>query len=184
MNRRDLKNIFGAPLLGIVLAVLILGRPAPASAQVYQWEDEEGTVHLADDLQKVPDRYRERAREIILPKEKKGSASSPESPEDAGPFIPSEKVDRQGHNREWWQARLKEWQGKKAKAERQLAEANGRLGEIRRVNPSVALMQEEAAVREEIRRREEELREAERVLNEQLPEEARKAEAPPGWLRE
>src|SRR3569832_951912 len=151
MKRNRAKNLFGVPILLVLLLIA-----SPALAQVYQWEDEEGTVQMTDDLQKVPEKYRERAREIILPKKKEGSAS-PDRPEDSGPFILSEKVDNQGHNREWWQERLKGWRQKRAQAEEKLAEANGRLGQIRRVNPSVAMMQEEAEVRKEIRQRQEAL---------------------------
>ncbi|HZR46085.1 MAG TPA: DUF4124 domain-containing protein [Candidatus Manganitrophaceae bacterium] len=180
MNWNDSKKVFGVAML---LTVLLCEAQLPALGQVYQWEDERGTVHLTDNPQTIPEKYRERAKEIILPKEKEGSAP-PGGPEESAPFIPSEKVDNQGHNREWWQGLMKEWREKKVKAEEKLADANGRLGRLQMVYPSLAQQREETAVREEIRQRQEELREAERMLDEQLPEEARKAEAPPGWLRE
>lgn len=167
------------------MALLLFTSPAPA--QVYQWEDEEGTLHMTDDLKKIPEKYREGMREIVLPDEEteeEEAASGPAGTDAAKADLPTAQRDNQGHDREWWQARVNGWRQKKGDAERKLAEANGRLGKIRRVNPTVALKQEEAAVREEIRRRQGEIKEAERMLKEQLPEEARKAEAPPGWLRE
>jgi hypothetical protein len=42
--------------------VLIMLLPGQAWAQMYQWEDEEGTVHYTNELQNVPEPYRERAR--------------------------------------------------------------------------------------------------------------------------
>ncbi len=42
--------------------LLIALLPGRALAQMYQWEDEEGTVHYTNELQNVPEPYRERAR--------------------------------------------------------------------------------------------------------------------------
>lgn len=59
--------------------------------------------------------------------------------------------------------------GKKDRAARQLARAEER---------------EKRKILLEMENDREQIREAERMLNEVLPEEARKAGAPPGWLRE
>lgn len=166
----------------IFLAVLVFA--SSAQAQVYQWEDEEGTIQMADDLQKVPERYRERAREIPLPQETEESPPPPALPDESTADPSMEEVDHRGRDRAWWHAQMEKWRRKRAEAEQKLADAEGRLGQILRVNPTVALMQEAAAVREKIARLQEEVQEAERMLNEALPEEARKAAVPPGWLRE
>ena len=42
--------------------VLIMLLPGQAWAQMYQWEDEEGTVHYTNELQSVPEPFRSRAR--------------------------------------------------------------------------------------------------------------------------
>ena len=37
---------------------------APASADIYRWEDESGVIHFTDDLSGVPAKYRSKTREI------------------------------------------------------------------------------------------------------------------------
>ncbi|MBI3031739.1 MAG: retroviral-like aspartic protease family protein [Candidatus Rokubacteria bacterium] len=46
---------------GFVLLLITL-LPAAAWAQMYQWEDEQGTVHYTNELQSVPEPYRSGAR--------------------------------------------------------------------------------------------------------------------------
>ncbi|MEK6530749.1 MAG: DUF4124 domain-containing protein, partial [candidate division NC10 bacterium] len=43
----------------LLLIALVPGR---AQAQMYQWEDEQGTVHYTNELQNVPEPFRSRAR--------------------------------------------------------------------------------------------------------------------------
>ena len=47
-----------------LLAVLIMLLPGRAGAQMFQWEDEQGTVHYTNELQSVPEPFRSRARFI------------------------------------------------------------------------------------------------------------------------
>ncbi len=49
--------------LGILASSALL--PAPASADIYRWEDESGVIHFTDDLSAVPGKYRGKAREIL-----------------------------------------------------------------------------------------------------------------------
>ena len=44
------------------LLLLIALLPGQAWAQMYQWEDEQGTVHYTNELQSVPEPFRSRAR--------------------------------------------------------------------------------------------------------------------------
>ncbi len=48
---------------------------APCYGELYQWVDEKGTLHFADDLTKVPEKYRPAAEQRKIPKGK-GEASS------------------------------------------------------------------------------------------------------------
>jgi hypothetical protein len=45
-----------------VLLFLVALVPGQALAQMYQWEDEQGTVHYTNELQSVPEPFRSRAR--------------------------------------------------------------------------------------------------------------------------
>ena len=42
----------------LVVAFLLLPRPAPADAQMYRWIDERGVAHFSDGIDSVPENYR------------------------------------------------------------------------------------------------------------------------------
>lgn len=63
MQWRD--SIVGAAVAGAFAAGTVLLAAAPASAgTLYRWESENGTLSFADDLRRVPERYRDRIVEI------------------------------------------------------------------------------------------------------------------------
>ena len=45
-----------------LLLLLVVFLPGWAQGQMYQWEDEQGTVHYTNELQSIPEPYRARAR--------------------------------------------------------------------------------------------------------------------------
>lgn len=49
--------------LGVLLCCATLV-PGAAAAQVYHWVDDQGTIHYSTGIESVPERYRDRAREI------------------------------------------------------------------------------------------------------------------------
>jgi len=55
-----------APILTLMRAVaavaLVVSLAAPARAEIYRWIDDAGTVHLDDDIARVPEAQRDRAR--------------------------------------------------------------------------------------------------------------------------
>jgi hypothetical protein len=62
------------------LVVIILAFFAvPALAETYTWKDDQGTVNFADDLGKVPKKYRKKAR--IVGEEEPAAAEVPEGKE-------------------------------------------------------------------------------------------------------
>jgi clan AA aspartic protease (TIGR02281 family) len=58
----------------ILFIVILIGFVSPAYGEMYKWVDEKGTLHFADDLSKVPEKYRPDAEMQKAPKE----ISSPE----------------------------------------------------------------------------------------------------------
>lgn len=58
----------------ILFIVILIGFVSPAYGEMYKWVDEKGTLHFADDLSKVPEKYRLDAEMLKAPKE----LSSPE----------------------------------------------------------------------------------------------------------
>lgn len=78
----------------VVLALILL--PGVASAQLYRWVDERGTVHYTEGLDSVPERYRSHARPLHFPKprpapEKQEAATAP-SGSARIPFTPGSPI--------------------------------------------------------------------------------------------
>lgn len=73
VNRRNPRQRFGPsrPSLGMALflfsvflvAASLVG--SPARAEIYQWTDDQGTVHFADDLSSVPEKHRKKATLLV-----------------------------------------------------------------------------------------------------------------------
>jgi clan AA aspartic protease (TIGR02281 family) len=72
----------------VVLAVLV-----PSSyGEMYKWVDEKGTVHFADDLSSIPEKYREEAETRKPPKE----TSTPKPQEKSEPSLPEKISEPEG----------------------------------------------------------------------------------------
>ncbi len=67
----------------VALLLTLLLVPEPVLAQMYQWEDDRGTVHFTNELHRIPEPYRSRAR--FLP-------ASPMAP--PAPTTPSAGITR------------------------------------------------------------------------------------------
>lgn len=189
-----------AKVLGPVLAIVFALAPCALAGAVYQWTDADGAIHFTDDPGKIPKKFRDTVKEIRPPdepSEPEGTPSSepeaqsrtqkqpePASEPEPSQVAPSEPVDSRGHNQEWWRQRVQEWQDKKADAQAKLADAQERLGQERFLNATTGNMKRIQEISAEVEMYEQQIREAENMLTEVLPDEARKAQAPPGWLRE
>lgn len=187
----------------LVLALVLLGARVPdavAAGGVYQWTDGNGAIHFTDDPGKIPKKFHDTVLELRPPdKEKpKGipseedpesvptpeSVSKPASEPERPTMAPSEAVDFHGHNRDWWRQRVQEWQDKKTDAQAKLADAQERLGQERFLNATAGNMQRIQDISAEVTMYEAQILEAENMLTDGLPDEARRAQASPGWLRD
>ncbi len=95
-----------------------------------------------------------------------------------------EARDFNGHDQKWWQERVKIWQKKKSDAQGHLAHAQDALNNIPFDPTYTYKAQKQAKIQKEIEADEAAVSEANRMLTDVLPEEARKAGAMPGWLRD
>ncbi len=67
-----------AVLGGAVAGFLLLSPAAPSRADIYRWEDGQGTVHFTDDVTTIPSRYRKGS--TLLIREAPSSISPPQAP--------------------------------------------------------------------------------------------------------
>jgi hypothetical protein len=65
----------------LVVAVLLVARPAPADGQIYRWVDERGVPHFTQGIDSVPGKYR--ARAVPFDFRKSPRASTPAGPDAA-----------------------------------------------------------------------------------------------------
>ena len=73
------------------LLTILIALALPASAEMYKWVDEKGTVHFTDDISSIPEKYRENVEERKTPKgmpdqqltEKPAPSPTPKSSEPA-----------------------------------------------------------------------------------------------------
>jgi hypothetical protein len=217
--------MIGRSLLGgmlAVAAVLMTGAFAAAADDdrtqyLYQWTDDRGNAHIADSLEKVPPRYRGRARAI----EQGAPAGSPQAadPDARTSPVPDSSADMERDRQEQAEElRKMEWQTRLVNAKRRLASLEERhlqlelkLNELKgsygsgigivtlppeqpggppRQVPSGApgapqeVLDQIQQLEQDLERTRLEIENARREVEVVIPDEARKAEVPPGWLRE
>ncbi|MDC4224507.1 MAG: hypothetical protein MPW15_09830, partial [Candidatus Manganitrophus sp.] len=96
----------------------------------------------------------------------------------------SANVDLNGHDERWWKRRIQEWQSREGELIRQLTEAEKALGRLRFENKTIFFKEAETRPASPGDRSDETGGpEGRRGASIALPEAARKASAPPGWLR-
>jgi hypothetical protein len=54
-----------AVLGGVAATLLLLSSPLPSRADIYRWEDDQGTIHFTDDITSIPSPYRKSATRTI-----------------------------------------------------------------------------------------------------------------------
>ena len=58
-----------ANCLWTILITIFLHIPHSFSGEVYRWTDDKGTIHLTDDVSKIPERYGDQAEKIEVQEE-------------------------------------------------------------------------------------------------------------------
>lgn len=183
-------------LLFITIMVLLLTAPA-AYAELYSWTDRKGTNHFTDDITKVPDAYRAQALANKVPDEEMAGAARKEQQEGRlnDGYITSKKqkkaqsdtehTDAYGRGEAYWRERaetlrqrLEELQQDYedvCSQERACQEKPARYPG-RREDCTSMYRHQKTEIKQDI-----EL--TRKNLEVDLPDEARKLDAYPGWLR-
>ena len=160
----------------------------------YQWTDDRGSVHIADGWGKVPKQYRTRA--VKLEQTKSGNAdqgqqeqNQEQEQEQAESVLPSDSdAADEAAKAEWRQriqetkALLKNGEKRYKKLDKERTELLGVMGPAAMAPIANRVRAEEIAA--EMKTVKKEIEDAQHMLEVVIPEEARKAGVPPGWLRE
>jgi len=159
---------------------------------VYEWTDDSGVVHMTDDPSKVPKKYRnKKLKKRTEPRrEVDQETSQGESTEPApGYTATSDQEYEQQQRSDEWRQRYLGWKDRLQQSEKQLQSLQQRRANLIMPwgSPAVA----PPAVREEIVQVDKALQDtqaeidaARHMLEDILPDEARKAGVPPGSQRE
>jgi len=156
---------------------------------LYQWIDGKGVVHITDDLNKVPKQYRANARRLETVPGEEESQSEPKPQVRTAPFNSEDREEREAELKDDWQQRMRA-------AKRRLANAEQRYKELEKKRDAAIMSwggpasgrtegrEEAARLEEQMKRAQQEIDDARNEMDVRIPEEARKAGVPPGWLRE
>lgn len=154
-------------------------------------------------IEEVTGPERETVRTIQVEAPAKPAAAPPQTqrekagapPAGAPPATPLEMTDNNDHTEAWWRVRVKEWKDKKADAEERYKKAQrdwntyeGTLNSLVSGGDAsqydiIRYQDLRGAARVNMDQAQADMDAADKMLNEVLPEEARKAGAPPGWAR-
>ena len=119
----------------LFLVLLLQFYPLAADAAFYQWVDAAGVTHFTDNPDKIPNKYRKRAKKLKLSEEPSGGAAA--TTRSAAPAAASQAAAPQprdfgGHPEQWWRGRYAELRGKLKALQSGLAEKQSKLVELRR----------------------------------------------------
>jgi hypothetical protein len=157
-------------------------------SHLYQWTDEKGIVHITDSLGMVPKQYRDKA--VKLKQQKKEGfdqgqqvQQEPTYPSGAESGAADAAVKRE------WQERMRDAKERLDSTEKRYQELDQRRNELLRSwgGPASGHLIERSEVEnieQEIKDVQREIDKARNDVDVVIPEQARKAGIPPGWLRE
>jgi hypothetical protein len=177
----------------LIWTILIFSPLMAFGQEIYQWVDEKGTLHFADDLSSVPEKYLDQVKTRKPPKEESRPAPPPIAPqpkktEESAP----ERKDLLGRGEEFWRARAKEWSGKYQRAKKNYEEVTAAYqAKEKELEQSIykpdslkrKLKGELKALEEKSDDWKGQMDEAKNMLERVLPKEAEDYKANPEWLR-
>jgi len=154
---------------------------------LYQWTDEKGVVYITDDLNKVPKVYRDKALKLTQPKTEGVDQKQVQQKSGYSSGSGSEAADAAG--KAVWQQRMRGARQRLEAAEKRYHELDQRRNELLQswggpASGRLDTRTDADSVEQEMKGVQGEIDAARNDLDVVIPEEARKAGIPPGWLRE
>lgn len=161
------------------------GRKEEERRFLYQWTDENGIVHITDDIGNVPEKFRGRAKRSEIFPEKEGITPVPAR--EAEQYQPD--IGNEQRLKAEWHQRFKEARSRLENAEARRSQLQKEKADLFAAWGSPALApvanrQRAEEIDSELDEIQKEIEDARRYLETTLPDEARRAGIPPGWIRE
>jgi hypothetical protein len=169
----------------VAVCILILFSANSAMAEFYRWFDSEGKEFFTNDPLKVPSEYRNSMSKVTPDESRVSVGDKPAAQGKPIVGVPEHK-DKYGRGEEYWRKRALKLRNKLrglqdefeliVRQERAEESATNRPVK-KRTKITANRVKKKAALEKKIER-------AKKELETDLPEEARKADAYPGWIRE
>lgn len=152
---------------------------------LYEWTDSKGGVHITDDLGEVPERYRSKSRKIEIPK---GEEVGREQQVQGAPSGVATD-EQEAASKAAWQQRIRDWKARLADAQKRYQDLDQkRLEALAKwggpASGHLEGRQEADNIAQDMKEVQQDIDEARDMVETVIPEEARRAGIPPGWLRE
>jgi hypothetical protein len=169
----------------VLAACIVFFAATQAHADFYRWVDKDGREFFSNDLLQVPQEYRAGAT-AVHPDESRVSIGTKPSPTGKTKVTVSEHKDKYGRGEEYWRKRadklrkeLTKYQDEYDLLVKQEKNEEGKPKKLtsKKKKSSASREKKKAQLQKKIER-------AKKTLDVDLPEEARRADAYPGWVRE
>lgn len=171
--------------IAIVAFFLLLFSASHASAELYRWVDKDGQEFFTNERTKVPQEYQSRATTVKTDDNRVSVGGKTALPHAASVEF-KEHRDKNGRGEEWWRRRAgnQRLELRKLEDDLDLLLKKEQDQEKKTTRISGKKKKPSAAGDRKKMQLEKKVALAKRRLEVDLPEEARKADAYPGWLRE
>jgi hypothetical protein len=169
----------------VIAFFMLLFSASHASAELYRWVDKDGQEFFTNERRAVPQEYQSTARLVKTDDNRVSVGGKP-----AVPNTPTVEVrehrDKNGRGEEWWHRRAgnQRLELRKLEDDLELLLKKEQDQEKKPTRISKKKKKSSAAPDRKKTQLEKKIAQAKRRLEVDLPEEARKADAYPGWLRE
>jgi hypothetical protein len=169
----------------LVLLLMLAVAAAPAEAGFYRWTDAEGREFYTNELEKVPPQYRSGAKPVEVREDRVSTEPARELPA-AGRSTPAQPhKDLNGRGERYWKKRADDLRRKirKREAERSALVKQQEAADQRHTVPNKAEQKAKRDRQRKVAKIDQDLKRLHHELDMELPDEARKAGALPGWVR-
>ncbi len=156
---------------------------------LYQWTDDSGGVHITDGLGNVPEQYRAKARKMEGSRTGETSQGQQTQNVSGGVAGPESGAGTEESRKAEWQNLIREWKTRLEQAENNYRTLDQQRTELLMSSGGPAYGPTENKVKaqqveQQMKEVQKQIEEARHMLDVVIPEDARKAGVPPGWLRE
>jgi hypothetical protein len=171
-------------VLVVVLMILVIS--SDVRAEFYKWVDRNGREFITNDKEKIPAEFRGTAKPMEVRDDRVSIGKDPVADKNNSAAVPEQK-DKHGRGEQYWRKRAENLrrQLRVQEDERELLVKQKRDDESKTKKRSSSSTKKAKSSRDKkMAKIDKKIAKLRRELDVDLPEEARKADANPGWLRE